>query len=135
MSNPDVVRGVFEAYLAADQATAERLLADDLTFTSPQDDHIDKAAYLERCFPTAGRLVSQDLLRLVDDGGDGVFILYEYQLKTGERHRNTEYITVRDGRVTEIQVFFGGRVQPSDPARAGERTADADLGAAHRAGR
>jgi hypothetical protein len=39
-----------------------------------------------------------------------VFILYEYELKTGDRHRNAEYITVRNGQLVETQVFFGGRV-------------------------
>jgi hypothetical protein len=41
--------------------------------------------------------------------GDDVFVLYEYELEGGQRHRNAEVITVRDGRVTESQVFFGGR--------------------------
>ena len=86
------------------------MLADDFVFTSPQDDHIDKAAFMERCFPTADRLVSQEILEVVSAGTDGVFIMYEYELKTGGRHRNTEFITVRDGRLVETQVFFGGRV-------------------------
>ena len=43
-------------------------------------------------------------------GDDDVFLLYEYQLTTGDRYRNAEYITVRDGRLVETQVFFGGRV-------------------------
>jgi ketosteroid isomerase-like protein len=109
-SRTEVVRAAFEAYRAQDRDVADRLMAEELTFTSPQDDHIDRAAYFERCFPTADRLVSQEVLELVDAGDDGVFILYEYELKTGERHRNTEFITVRDGRIAEIQVFFGGRV-------------------------
>src|SRR3954469_16445177 len=33
------VRAMFDAYLAQDRGAAERLLAEDLTFTSPQDDH------------------------------------------------------------------------------------------------
>lgn len=110
MSNTDVVRAAFEAYLAQDRDTAGRLIAEDFVFTSPQDDHIDKAAFLERCFPTADRLRSQQIVELAGAGEDGVFILYEYELKTGERHRNTEFITVRDGQLTETQVFFGGQV-------------------------
>ena len=101
---------MFGAYLGQDRDAAEQLLAEDFVFTSPQDDHISKAAFLDRCFPTAGRLRSQEILELVGAGQDGVFILYEYELKTGERHRNCEYITVRDGRLTETHVFFGGRV-------------------------
>jgi len=111
MSNTDIIRAAFDAYLAQDRDTAERLLAEDFSFTSPQDDHIDKAAYMQRCFPTTGRLISQEILELVSAGADGVFILYEYELKTGDRHRNTEYITVRDGQLVETQVFFGGQVR------------------------
>jgi ketosteroid isomerase-like protein len=113
MSTTEIVRAIFDAYLAQDWDAAKRLIAEDFAFTSPQDDHIGKAAYLERCFPTADRLNSQQILELVGAGADGVFILYEYELKTGERHRNTEFITVRDGQLTEVQVFFGGRVPQS----------------------
>ena len=110
MSSTDIVRASLEAYLAQDRETAERLLAEDFVFTSPQDDHIGKAEYLVRCFPTADRFESQEILELVRAGDDGVFILYEYELKTGERYRNTEFITVRGGQLAETQVFFGGRV-------------------------
>jgi hypothetical protein len=54
--------------------------------------------------------VSQEILRLVDVDSANVFLLYEYQLRSGERYRNAEYITVHEGRVTEIWVFFGGQV-------------------------
>jgi ketosteroid isomerase-like protein len=108
-TNTDVVRAALNAYLAQDHAVAEQPLADDFVFTSPQDDHIGKAAYLDRCFPTADRLVSQQLLQLVDAGNGGVFVLYEYELKVGGRYRNAEFITVRGGQLIESQVFFGGR--------------------------
>jgi ketosteroid isomerase-like protein len=110
MSSTDVVRASSQAYIAQDRATMERLLAEDFVFTSPQDDHIGKAEFLTTCFPTADRLSAQQILQLVSAGDDGVFILYEYQLKTGERYRNTEFITVRNGQLAETQVFFGGRV-------------------------
>ena len=108
--NVDTVRAVFQAYLAQDRETMERLLADDFHFTSPQDDHIDKAAFLERCFPTTHRLEWQELRYVVPAGGDDVFVMYDYALKTGELHRNVELLTVRDGQLTETQVFFGGTV-------------------------
>jgi ketosteroid isomerase-like protein len=110
MSDTDIVRAVFDAYLAQDLDTAERLLAADYAFTSPQDDHIGKADFLERCFPTASRFRSQELMEIVSSGDSGVFILYEYELMTGGRFRNAEFSTVRDGMIVETQVFFGGRV-------------------------
>lgn len=38
-----------------------------------------------------------------------VFVMDEYELKTGERHRNVELLTVHGKQITEAQVFFGGR--------------------------
>jgi ketosteroid isomerase-like protein len=110
MSNADTVRAVFDAYLAQDRDAMDRLLADEFVFTSPQDDHIDKLAFFERCFPTAERLTTQEMLYVQPAGDHDVFAMYEYELKSGERHRNVELLTVRDGRVRETQVFFGGRV-------------------------
>ena len=109
METTDTVRAMFAAYRTQDRRSAERLLAPDFVFTSPQDDHIDRAAYLERCFPTADRFVSQDILE-VAPANAGVFVLYEYELRDGARYRNAEFITVRDGQLAETQVFFGGRV-------------------------
>jgi len=108
-SKVDTVRAMFDSYLNQDRNAAERLLADAFVFTSPQDDHIDRAAFFERCFPTVNRLVRQDLLHVVQADDDDVFVMYEYELKTGERHRNVEVLTVHDGQITEAQVFFGGR--------------------------
>jgi ketosteroid isomerase-like protein len=107
--NAEVVRAFFRSFLDQDRAAADRLVASEFVFTSPQDDHIDRAAFFERCFPTAGRFVSHELLEVVPTGGDDVFVLYDYVLEGGQRHRNAEVITVRDGRVAETQVFFGGR--------------------------
>ncbi|MGW3008258.1 nuclear transport factor 2 family protein [Streptomyces sp. NPDC001219] len=109
MSPVDVVRAAFAAYLVQDRAAMDRLLAEDFVFTSPQDDHIGKAAFLEICFPTADRLRRQEILDAVALDDEQVFVRYEYELTTGERHRNVEVMTVRDGRVTETQVYFGGR--------------------------
>ncbi|MFE7296601.1 nuclear transport factor 2 family protein [Streptomyces sp. NPDC057579] len=105
----DVARACFAAYLAQDRPAMERLLAEEFVFTSPQDDHIDRAAFLEVCFPTADRVRSQEVLDAVPFDGGQVFVRYEYVLTTGERHRNVEVMTVRDGRLTETQVYFGGR--------------------------
>lgn len=108
--NTDVVRASFQAYRDQDRQAAERLLADDFTFTSPQDDHIGKSEFLQRCFPTADRFKSQEIRELTGAGDDGVFIVYEYELTTGERYRNAEFSTVRNGRLATTEVFFGGRV-------------------------
>ncbi|MGH1563217.1 nuclear transport factor 2 family protein [Mumia sp. DW29H23] len=104
-------RQMFDAYRAQDRETAEELLAPDFVFTSPQDDHIDRAAYFARCFPTADRFTRQELLHVVEVGGGDVLMVYEYDVRDGGTFRNAELVTIDDGRLTEVQVFFGGAVR------------------------
>ena len=111
MSATDTVRAMFDAYRAQDRVAAEALIAEEFVFTSPRDDRIDRAAFFARCFPTADRFTRQEILQAVPGEGGDVFVLYEYDLADGGgTYRNTEVLTVRDGRVVETQVFFGGAV-------------------------
>ncbi|GAA3502848.1 hypothetical protein GCM10019016_099570 [Streptomyces prasinosporus] len=105
-----IVEAAFRHYGSQDRDAASALYADDFSFTSPQDDHIDKAAFFERCFPTAGRMAEQRLLHVVPADEELVLVLYEYALTTGGRYRNMEAIRVRDGLIREVRVFFGGAV-------------------------
>jgi ketosteroid isomerase-like protein len=107
-SNVAVVEAAFAHYLAGDRAAAEPLYAPDFAFTSPQDDRIDKKTFLDRCFPTASRLNSQRLLRVVATSDELVLAYYEYELTDRSTFRNMEAITVRAGLISEVQVFFGG---------------------------
>jgi ketosteroid isomerase-like protein len=110
-ANIATVRALFDAYRVQDRDRADELLAPEFVFTSPQDDRIDKAEFFARCFPTADRFLRHELVELVPSAnGADVFVLYEYQPADGDRYRNVEVITVRDGRITETQVFFGGRL-------------------------
>src|SRR3954447_2020604 len=80
MTPEETVRANFDAYLRQDRAACEALLGDELTFTSPQDDHIDKSTFLERCFPTAERVSRQELVHVTRADEHDVFVMYEYDL-------------------------------------------------------
>jgi ketosteroid isomerase-like protein len=105
-----VVQRFFESYQNQDRSAAEAIAGDEFVFTSPQDDHIDRATWFEKCFPTVGRVKTQEIIYLVAVSDEDVFLMYEYELKDGGTYRNTELITVRGGQVVESQVFFGGAV-------------------------
>jgi len=111
MTPEEVVRANFDAYVKQDREAAEGLIGEQLTFTSPQDDHIDRDAFFARCFPTADRVSRQELVHVAPANARDVFIMYEYDLKTGGTYRNTELITVDGEHIIEIQVFFGGVVR------------------------
>jgi ketosteroid isomerase-like protein len=108
--NASLVQAAVRCYLAQDRESAFALYADDFSFTSPQDDHIGKAAFFERCFPTASRFSDQRLLHVTPADEELVFLYYEYDLTSGGTHRNVEAITLRDGLIRDVQVFFGGKV-------------------------
>jgi len=107
-SPTDVVEAAFRHYRSQDRTAAFALYADDFSFTSPRDDHIDKAAFFEQCFPTADLFKEQQLLHVTPADEELVLVYYEYELVTGGRYRNVEAITVRDGLIRDVQVFFGG---------------------------
>lgn len=105
-ANTDIVRACFEAYRTRDRAAIERLLGDDLTFTSPYDDAIDRATYFERCWPNADRITGHVIDKTAEIG-DEVYVTYLCRTKEGKEFRNTELFRLRDGQVRRIEVFFG----------------------------
>jgi ketosteroid isomerase-like protein len=114
--NVAVITAAFDCYRRSDRDAAWPLYAADFRFTSPQDDHIDKDAFFERCFPTAARVSRQETVYLTPADDESSFVMYEYELAAdtespGAVHRNVELITVRNQQITEVQVFFGGSVR------------------------
>ena len=104
-----IVLDFMRAFHEQDRSAAQALMSDDFVFTSPQDDHIDKAAWLERCFPSADHFDGPSAtLEIVEVDGT-VLHRYEYAVN-GIRYRNAEAIRVEDNRVSDVEVYFGGRV-------------------------
>lgn len=108
-SPADTVRAVFQAYLDKDRAAIERLIADNFSFSSPYDDHIDRAAYFERCWPGSEATRTCEILRLFEQGEE-VFVLYEADFGEGA-FRNVEFQRVVEGRVVSVEVYFGDRTK------------------------
>jgi len=46
-----VAKKAYQAYIDKDRALIESLIADNLHFTSPLDNRIDRATYFARCGP------------------------------------------------------------------------------------
>jgi ketosteroid isomerase-like protein len=105
-TNAEIVRQLFDAFQARDREGFEALMSDDFRFSSPHDPDLDKAGYFERCWPNMEHMRRQALDRVVE-AGDEVFVRYEVEKKSGETFRNTELITVRDGRVARVEVYYG----------------------------
>jgi ketosteroid isomerase-like protein len=101
-----IARAIFEAYIAKDRAAADALIAEDFHFTSPLDNRLDRATYFERCWPNSKATEDFVFVHLIRDG-ERVFVTYEARVSGGRRFRNTEILTVREGRIVEVEVYFG----------------------------
>jgi len=101
-----VACSAYDAYVMKDRGTIEKLIAKDFHFTSPLDNRIDRATYFARCCPNSEWIDDFDFKNLVADG-DRVFVTYEGRKANGEKFRNTEIVTVRNGQIVEVEVYFG----------------------------
>jgi len=120
MMTPDdtvaTARAAYDAYVSKDRAAIEALIADDFHFTSPLDNRLDRATYFARCWPNSESTEGFDFIHLVRDG-ERVFVTYEGRA-AGHRFRNTELVTVKNGRITDVEVYFGWSI-PHEAAPGG----------------
>jgi ketosteroid isomerase-like protein len=101
-----LVKACYQAYVTKDRAAIEALLSDDFHFTSPLDNRLDRATYFARCWPNSESTEDFDFIHVVEQDGR-VFVTYEARVKGGHRFRNTELLTTRNGKIAEVEVYFG----------------------------
>jgi len=105
----ELIRIYFKAYETKDRSALESTLSDDFTFTSPHDDHIDRATYLERCWPNSKHTKAIHIRKLFDRGNEA-FVLYDLEADNGQPFRNTEFFTGSGGKIKTIEVYFGSKI-------------------------
>jgi ketosteroid isomerase-like protein len=110
-----IARASYRAYVDKDRQALEALIAEDFRFTSPLDNRLDRATYFSRCWPNSKNLEGFEFIHLVL-AGDHVFVTYEARTTGGKSFRNTEIMTVRDGRITEVEVYFGWDLPHAAPS-------------------
>jgi ketosteroid isomerase-like protein len=101
-----IARASYDAYVEKNRAKLEKLVAEDFHFTSPLDNRIDRRTFFERCWPNSESIADIKFVRLVSDG-DTVFVTYEGRNKNDHTFRNTEILSIRNGRIHEVEVYFG----------------------------
>jgi ketosteroid isomerase-like protein len=106
LDSASIARASYQAFARRDRTTMESLLADDFRFTSPLDNRIDRTSYFERCWPNGERISGFRFIHVVPLA-DKVFVTYEGEAKDGSDFRNTEILTLRDGKIVEAEVYFG----------------------------
>ena len=105
----DLVRKYYAAYEANDRKVVEALLSDDFRFTSPYDDHIDRATYFKKCWPNSEniRAFRIDTLKFIPANFERTFgnAMREFALSAGKKNFFT-FGEVYDNEVA-IAEFIG----------------------------
>jgi len=101
-----IARACYDAYVSKDRDAIERVIAPDFHFTSPIDNRIDRATYFGRCWPNSQNLEGFEFIHLFHAQGR-VFATYVGRNQDGHRFQNTEILTVGNGQVTDVEVYFG----------------------------
>jgi ketosteroid isomerase-like protein len=113
-SNISVVREYFRAYADKDRAAIEGLVDEAFRFSSPRDNHIDRATYFRRCWKNSEAVAGHKMIHILADG-HRVFVIYELAWTAGGVSRNTELFTLRDGKIVDVEVYFGWSVPHQAP--------------------
>ena len=109
-----IARDCFEAYVRKDRKAIEQLIDEDFHFTSPLDNRIDRVTYFERCWPNSQHITKFEFTHILTHG-DQVIVTYIGSKTSGEGFRNTEILTIRQGKIVEVEVLFGPTVPHQAP--------------------
>lgn len=110
MNVEEIVREYYSAWERKDWETIAGMLADDFTFTSPNDDdHIDIPAYHEKCWGQA-ESIERFELESVLHGDNEAFVKYVCTTTKATSFRNTEYFQFAGEKISAIEVYFGGKL-------------------------
>jgi len=114
LSPTQISRASLMAYVEKDRSAIESLIAPDFHFTSPIDNRISRDTYFELCWPNSETMAEVEIMHAIDDG-DRAWIVYEATTTTGRRFRNTELHATRNGKLVDVEVYFGWEVPHSVP--------------------
>lgn len=102
----DVIRMFITAYERHDRVTAEVLLTEDFTFTSPMESCMSREAYFEKLWLPDSHPRIVRIERLFEQGSEA-FMTYERERKDGSKFHNTAFFILRDTRISHIHVYLG----------------------------
>ncbi len=120
MKADEIIRAYYSAYELKEWKAVENLLAGNFTFTSPNDDdHIDVPTYKARCWPQAEYVEHFELETILKNGNEA-FVKYLCTTTKGTSFRNTEYFRFEGGKISAVEVYFGGRLGYPAASAAGQ---------------
>jgi SnoaL-like domain len=118
MRKEELIRAYYTGWEKKDWQAVKVLLADDFTFSSPNDDdHISVQKFHVKCWPQSAWVQRFDLEIVVGPENDA-FVKTHCRTTNGKSMQNVEYFTFVDGQIGAIECYFGSKLgYPSKAAQ------------------
>jgi len=102
------IKNFFAGFEKKDWNLLAGQLAEGFTFTSPNnDDHINLAAYKEKCWAAGAKFFKAIEFSEIVVTGNAAFAMYNITATDGKIAHNVEYYTFSNGKIKSIETFFG----------------------------
>ena len=105
MTHENTIRSFYAGWEKSDWDTIARTLAQDFVFSSQKDQRLDQVAYKEKCWPGGDSIGVYEFLTIMEKG-DEAFARWKC-LIDGKVITNTEYFLFENGKIKEVEVYFG----------------------------
>jgi ketosteroid isomerase-like protein len=110
LTNEEIIRKWYAAWVNKDLDTFNLLLSDNFTFSSAAgDDHISKSTFKAQCWDTQAEFIEQSDLERITTGAEDAFVKYLCHTKNGKSFRNVEYLRIKNGKLESIECYFGAQ--------------------------
>jgi len=110
LTNEEIVRKWYAAWVNKDLGTFNMLMADNFTFSSAAgDDHISKSTFKTRCWDSQVEFIEHVDLERITTGVEDAFVKYLGHTKNGKSFRNVEYFIIKNGKLESLECYFGAQ--------------------------
>ncbi len=99
--NLKIVQQYYEGWETSNKALLS--VAADLKFISPDGTFSSAREFLDQCWQFSG-VVFRNKIFL--SGGENVCVKYDFPMPDGTSKPMIEWLTIKEGTITEIQVFY-----------------------------
>lgn len=101
MDNLETAKKYYEGWENSDKELLK--ISPGLKFFSPDGNFSSAKEFLDECWQFSGILFHNKIFL---SGGDNVCVKYDYPLPGGSFKPIVEWLTFKDGVISEIQVFY-----------------------------
>lgn len=100
------IENIFKAWTDRDWDFVRDGLAEDFTFTTQYDDHIDKTTFKNKCWDTVTQIGEFEIVTIVE-GENEAFVRYKNTINDEKVQNAEQFIFDENDKIKSVTVFFG----------------------------